>query len=469
MTTRTIEKKATQYVVSLLEMDNVNIRVIVMEMANTLFEMLKLCAVKRLFVFYILLFLELGTNTSIANATPDSSLTGPVLHVSITQTEIDFRRCRSFLITSVNTPHFACSVECVNAVLSAWNSKSKIGFTTFISHLEDQIENVLVRVSEKHIQRQLIFAGCFIIFLLTVSVIFILWRSGKNTRKKNKLLQAQNFEIQAQNEEIRLQHEEILSQSEELRTEGEYLALQNEKLKELNREKDALMSIVAHDLRAPLNQTKGLARILQMSSLSSEQLHLTELVVKVSDDGLRLIKDVLQVNSLTHQPIESEPVILHRLIHESVLPSLQEQLTRKQISVFPSIDKELTLWSDALSLKRILENLLSNAIKFSSHGANVFLRVMSSDDSVYISVQDQGPGISEADQKKMFKRFQRLSARPTSGETSTGLGLAIVKGLVDKLNGEITVNSQINVGTEISIKLRKSNHSLTSHSITANH
>jgi signal transduction histidine kinase len=192
-------------------------------------------------------------------------------------------------------------------------------------------------------------------------------------------------------------------------------------------------------------------------------------MVKVNDEGLRLIKDMLQVNSLTHQPVEEEPINLHQLIHESVLPSLQEQANKKQISFCSSVDEELTLWSDSLSLKRILENLLSNAIKFSLHGATVFLRVLSSDDAVYISVQDQGPGISEADQKKMFKKFQRLSARPTSGETSYGLGLAIVKGLVDKLHGEIAVNSQLNVGTEFSIKLTRSNRLLPMQSLTVNH
>ena len=72
-----------------------------------------------------------------------------------------------------------------------------------------------------------------------------------------------------------------------------------------------------------------------------------------------------------------------------------------------------------------------------------------------LTVRDEGPGLSENDQEKLFKKFQRLSAKPTGEESSTGLGLAIVKLLVDNLNGNITVKSKINTGCSFIVSLPK--------------
>jgi signal transduction histidine kinase len=109
--------------------------------------------------------------------------------------------------------------------------------------------------------------------------------------------------------------------------------------------------------------------------------------------------------------------------------------------------------TDSLLLSRILDNLLTNAIKFSDVGKNIYLNILPEKNSVVISLRDEGPGISEDDQKIMFKMFQKLSAKATGKESSNGLGLSIIKVLVDKLKGEIEVNSELGVGTEFRIKL----------------
>jgi signal transduction histidine kinase len=101
----------------------------------------------------------------------------------------------------------------------------------------------------------------------------------------------------------------------------------------------------------------------------------------------------------------------------------------------------------------VIDNLLTNAIKFSSPGSNIFVSLKSVDAGAKLCVRDEGPGISEPDQEKLFAGFQKLSARPTAGESSTGLGLAIVKKMVEAHSGALCVESQLGVGSTFSFTL----------------
>ena len=106
---------------------------------------------------------------------------------------------------------------------------------------------------------------------------------------------------------------------------------------------------------------------------------------------------------------------------------------------------------------QVLENLLSNALKFSEKGSKVKLEVKSNIENTYIIVEDKGPGISKEDQKKLFGRFQRLSAQPTAGESSIGLGLSIVKKYVEAMSGTIHCESELGVGTKFIITFKTKN------------
>jgi signal transduction histidine kinase len=96
---------------------------------------------------------------------------------------------------------------------------------------------------------------------------------------------------------------------------------------------------------------------------------------------------------------------------------------------------------DADRIREAIDNLVSNAVKYSPIGGAIDLLVARQDDGIVVEVRDQGAGLSPEDISRLFGRFQRLSAKPTAGETSTGLGLSIVKRIVDLHGGRITVES----------------------------
>jgi two-component system sensor histidine kinase/response regulator len=134
----------------------------------------------------------------------------------------------------------------------------------------------------------------------------------------------------------------------------------------------------------------------------------------------------------------------------------QEAAKRKQLTlqiVLPPSNGVL-VEADGVALNQLLDNLLSNAIKFSPPGKQIRVAVSSPGDRyVECQVQDEGPGFKEDDKARMFRRYGRLSARPTGGEPSTGLGLSIVKKLVLAMHGELACESTPGNGATFAFRL----------------
>jgi signal transduction histidine kinase len=226
-------------------------------------------------------------------------------------------------------------------------------------------------------------------------------------------------------------------------------------LEDLNREKDGMIGIVAHDLRAPLNRIMGLTEIIKMSnSFEKEQATYIEMIEKMCHSGISLIRDLLVINNVEYesQKLNLKEIALYDFIAD-LLKNYTSQAQQKQIKIhLEKTDAPIFLETDESFLGRILDNLISNALKFSYREKNVYISIKNTDTRIQIAVKDEGQGISQEDQQKMFKKFQKLSARPTGGEESTGLGLAIVKSLVEKLNGNIHVVSNLGEGAEFIIE-----------------
>lgn len=111
------------------------------------------------------------------------------------------------------------------------------------------------------------------------------------------------------------------------------------------------------------------------------------------------------------------------------------------------------VWADRVALAAVLDNLLSNAVKYSPPGKAIAVQVKDEAEELVCEVRDQGPGLSAADQARLFQRGVRLSAVPTAGEPSTGFGLAVAKELIDQLGGRITCESEPGHGACFSIRL----------------
>jgi signal transduction histidine kinase len=178
-------------------------------------------------------------------------------------------------------------------------------------------------------------------------------------------------------------------------------------------------------------------------------------IIEAADRMILLITQLLDVNAIEQGrfPLDIEVCDLGA-ISGRVAAGFASAAEKKQISVYAA-GPMMPAWvhADPRAAGRIIENLLSNAIKYSPPGCDIFVRMRNSPDGVVWEVQDQGPGLSEAEQAKLFQKFTRLSARPTAGESSTGLGLSIVKMLAVAMHGSVECKSMLGEGSTFSLRL----------------
>lgn len=301
---------------------------------------------------------------------------------------------------------------------------------------EQQIALLNERNNLKDTQLQLQTTKTRLLLVFTIFAVFVLGLLILNVRvkgKANTLLQKQNEKIQQQNQEL------------------EDRSL---KLEELSHEKDNFINVVAHDLKSPLNNITGLANLIRINGkLNEEQLHYLNLLDQVSIESKNLVSNLLDLNKLElglfEQQIEDFEV---KDTIDKIIQNYEKAASEKNIVLKKSCPGNISIRNNREFIERILDNLVSNAIKFSPNNKEVFISCDYNYQFLVLSVKDEGPGISKKEQQDLFKKFIKLSPRPTGGESSTGLGLAIVKLLVDKLEGEIEVLSKEKRGTEIRIK-----------------
>jgi len=230
-----------------------------------------------------------------------------------------------------------------------------------------------------------------------------------------------------------------------------------QELRRLNEEKNEFMGIAAHDLRNPLSAIKGYSEmVLEDAQTLAEGVgpnllpctkeleatgrrigdtaaRMTEMVQNLLDSN-RIERGEMQLNLA---PIELAPAVV------AVLETQRPRAVAKQQTLHWRNEAASVLVKvDPTWLTQILENLVSNAVKYSPSGREISVRLKSQGNAARLEVQDQGPGLGPDDQKKLFGKFARLSAKPTAGEHSTGLGLSIVKRTVEAMGGRVWCESE---------------------------
>jgi signal transduction histidine kinase len=221
-------------------------------------------------------------------------------------------------------------------------------------------------------------------------------------------------------------------------------------LEELNEEKNHLIAIIAHDLRNPLSSTLSLAALLKSESenFTEDQVICIDGIIKALNRMNEMIKRILDVRSLEEKEgnLRMEKTNISGLYEQAFL-NLKDRFKAKNLNPILNLN-EVYAVIDKNYLLQILENLISNAVKFSPESKNIYLNLWTHQGKVYIGIKDEGPGISKEDQKKLFMKYQPLSASPTGGESSTGIGLSIVKKYTEMMKGEVWCESDLGKGAK---------------------
>lgn len=236
---------------------------------------------------------------------------------------------------------------------------------------------------------------------------------------------------------------------------NQLIAAQNQKLKELNTEKNHLISIVSHDLSSPFSTIKLWINTLNNESSAKELADIKNNILKTTTHGLQTIKGILDFDKNELKEIEFEKTDIADLIKE-LFTFFEPQLKEKAIALKIKIGHESeNILSDKNLLFRLLSNLLSNAIKFSHPNTEIIFNTYETEKTISFEIQDFGIGIPSDQLPNLFERYANISTKPTNQEDSRGLGLSIVKRISDELGGDITVNSEIGKGTVFNIVFKK--------------
>ncbi|MBS1784332.1 MAG: hypothetical protein JST24_02765 [Acidobacteria bacterium] len=256
----------------------------------------------------------------------------------------------------------------------------------------------------------------------------------------------------------------VAEATEELREREQLLAHQaadlenaNRALHALNDQKDQYLGLVAHDLRNPLHGILLTAENLGEESADPAVRQSAAKIMRTAEDMGGLIGRFLDIAAIDAGTVKAnlESIPLEALVHEAII-AMVPLAKAKAITMQPEISPGIPMVeADHTFAKEILANLLSNAIKFSPTGSRVILRLESANEEVTLSVEDQGPGLTEEDKRRLFGRFARLSAQPTAGEGSVGLGLSIVKHMVEACGGRIWVDSAEGQGAAFRVAFRR--------------
>lgn len=220
-------------------------------------------------------------------------------------------------------------------------------------------------------------------------------------------------------------------------------------LKELDEMKTDFINAVSHDLRSPLSgiliATHLVTQIGEVNSQQREFLDTIEQRVAAMTD---LIDDLLDAARIEAGiDMELEPCAVSPLINQ-VINQLEEHIQNKGLQVEVQAPTNLPpVLGNARRLRQVLDNLISNAVKYTPEGGTISIAANLRQDEIVVSVQDTGIGIPLTDQPYVFDKFYRVERPEVTSVKGTGLGLAITRSIVEKLNGRIWVQSEVNVGS----------------------
>jgi signal transduction histidine kinase len=231
----------------------------------------------------------------------------------------------------------------------------------------------------------------------------------------------------------------------------------NRNLRHLDKLKDEFVYIATHELKNPVTAMRGYLSLINEGLYGEVPKKLKDPLTQLNASNqqlVTLVNDLLQIarseaKSIT---IHTETVDVCSII-EAVLGSLKPLADQKKLKLtHHCLTKQLLVKADPDKLREIFNNLVSNAIKYSENGSISVYHIIEQG-MVVTHVKDQGYGIAEKDQKKLFTRFYRVEEQVAKGIPGTGLGLFIVKQLIEKMGGRIWFTSKQGVGTTFSFSL----------------
>ncbi len=226
---------------------------------------------------------------------------------------------------------------------------------------------------------------------------------------------------------------------------------QAEQIQKVNRTKDRLYSVIAHDIKTPFSNISMLISTLAEGYLepgSAEYKEIIQNINNASQETYALLKDLLLWTRTQTGDLEMAPesIRLNKLVH-SAIHFFKPNAATKNIALHMDVPEDLLMKADRNMMQSVLQNLISNAIKFTNEKGDVHISARKKANNIVIEIKDTGVGIPEESMKKLFVEEGQVTTRGTNDEKGSGLGLLLVKDFVQRNNGIIDLESIPGEGT----------------------
>jgi len=221
------------------------------------------------------------------------------------------------------------------------------------------------------------------------------------------------------------------------------------------------LSVLAHELKAPINAIQGYLNIISDKVMGADIDNYEQMVERsqIRIDGMKkMISDLLDLTRIESgekkRTLEKTNIIdsINRAI-DTAEPAAREKAVSINLN---TDDDKIEMQCDSSEIEIIMNNLLSNAIKYNEEDGRVDIEAKDHKNAIVISVADTGIGMTEEEQEKLFEEFTRIKNKKTRGIEGSGLGLSIMQKIVNLYDGEISVESEPDKGTKFTVKLYKS-------------
>ena len=260
-----------------------------------------------------------------------------------------------------------------------------------------------------------------------------------------------------QEEQIRMIQREIIKRKKDLELKNKVLDKELSTITKLEKQKEEFTSMMTHEFKTPLTPILSWADLLASEILGDMNDKQLKAVSKINVSALRLlhlITDVLDVHKLELSQLSYNKTKCNsKELVDELIENYSTVLNDNSVRFIHSDIDSIPLYTDSSRLQQVLRIFITNALDFvPKDDGTIELKVKTIDDSIIFSVTDNGVGISEIDQKQLFKKFYQADTSATRKHGGSGLGLSVAKGITKGLGGEIGVTSTLNHGSTFFVK-----------------
>lgn len=318
---------------------------------------------------------------------------------------------------------------------------------------ENRLEGILylyyplAKISELAKEEVIVLLICVIVFALVVGY-FMSKLLMRIMRPLHELQQAAK-EVQRGNYHTRV----VVHSKDEVGQLSNAFNQMAEAIEQEDESKKAFLATVSHELRTPISYVKGYSESVQNGMLTGEKAQeAIQLIAREANRMERLTNELMQLVHTETQSLECYPIVLSETIRDAV-QLIKGQALEKCIVIELQLDEEIIVEADEEKLKQIFINILENAIRYSENDTTVLMTSEVQQHEAIIKVIDHGIGIPVEDVSKITERFYRVNKARSRADGGSGLGLSIVDQLVKQHCGILTIESELEKGTTVSVSL----------------